>query len=274
MNPTWQVNLFVNGPITVNRIIPLYEPKVIRAKDPFYSNIELRSLGAAGVQATVTAYASDRGLAREAALHFFGQTLDALALQIRQPLGLSFQNENPHSLTRYGERRIVEREEWQQAFREARLLAFAEPTFLRAMGWYRKGLVEEDPFYKFLAFWNSLETVAGKYHPKTERAKNGSKSQLWECFKQIWSDDVNTWPIIAGDSKWIDENYEVRKDIAHGVTPVTIESIKQVSEKLEAVEAVAYTFLTDWHRKQLNPTVPEELAHLFHEPSPTRNQTS
>lgn len=274
MNSTWQVDLFVNGPITITRPIRLNEPKGFRIKDPFYSNIELRSLGNAGIRATVTAFASDNTLAREAALHFFSQTLDALALRIRLPLDLSSLEENSRNLNRYQERRIVERNEWLEAFREARRLAYSEPTFLRAMGWYRKGLVAEDPFDKFLAIWNSLEIVAGKYHPKTDRAKNGSKSQLWECLKLIWGEDVDSWPVITGDRDWIDQNYEIRIDIVHGVAAVTIETVERVSEKIETVEDVAYRFLTDWRRQQLNPHLPEAVADLFDLYPPDTSQVS
>jgi hypothetical protein len=55
---------------------------------------------------------------------------------------------------------------------------------LRGLGWYRKGLYTEDPFDKFLAFWNAIEIVAAYYQSEfvpsidRERAKKGSKSQI------------------------------------------------------------------------------------------------
>jgi hypothetical protein len=83
---------------------------------------------------------------------------------------------------------------------------------LRGLGWYRKGLYTEDPFDKFLAFWNAIEIVAAAYYQSEfvpsidrERAKKGSKSQIWECFKALWG-PCEQWPNIAGDDKWFDEN--------------------------------------------------------------------
>ena len=45
-------------------------------------------------------------------------------------------------------------------------------------------------------------------------------------------------------------------------------------EKLEAVEAVAYRFLTDWRREQLNPDIDAAVADLLQLHSPERNHTS
>ncbi|MCF6277756.1 MAG: hypothetical protein L3J16_03275 [Anaerolineales bacterium] len=237
MKTTWEIDVFVNGPITVKGVVYLTEAKGFRIDDPFYSDIQIRSLGNAGVRATVTAFASSRELARKAALHFFAQTVDVLVLYTRLPLRLSlYENYSTRSSVRFNERRIVLRDEWRWAFREARMLAFSQPTFLRAIGWYRKGLIAEDPFDKFLAFWNSIEIVAGKYHPKNERSNKGSKSQIWECFKVLWSEHVDKWPIISGQTKWIDENYDIRKNIAHGVFTIDIQSIDDVAGQLNLLE--------------------------------------
>ena len=95
-------------------------------------------------------------------------------------------------------------------FKRHAFLGFSEQAILRALGWYRKGLYTEDPFDKFLAFWNSIEIVAGKYHPPIPEGRpTGSKSQIWQCFKAIWG-ECEGWPTISGDTDWIDDNYEIR----------------------------------------------------------------
>jgi hypothetical protein len=142
----------------------------------------------------------------------------------------------PVRIASHDVRRVIDREEWLSAFNESRSLATSEPTFLRAMGWYRKGLYTEDPFDKFLAFWNSIEIVAAKYHPKTEAAKGGTKNQTFECFHALWG-DRNRWPLIAEDEQWIKTNYEMRKDIAHGIASIDVEQVEPVLEKLELLRS-------------------------------------
>lgn len=78
-----------------------------------------------------------------------------------------------------------------------------------------------------------------------ERAKKGSKSQIWECFKALWG-SCEQWPNIAGDDKWIDANYEIRKDVAHGASSVDIEQVASVVGKLDVIQQVAHRFLRDW----------------------------
>ncbi|MFN9173079.1 MAG: hypothetical protein ACK58N_00785 [Synechocystis sp.] len=135
--PVWEVNFIVYGSITVQRTIQFSEFKGLRFNDPFYSDIEIRrNRSDSGVESTVTAFAPTRQLAREAAILFFGQTLDVLALQINQPLYLNFNdnrssgnaNRNQSSNASHNTLRRVKKEEWQDAFKEARLLASIEET--------------------------------------------------------------------------------------------------------------------------------------------------
>jgi hypothetical protein len=259
--PTWEVDLFVDGPVTVKGRIRLNEPKSFQLKDLFYSDIELWSMSF-GVGVTVTAFASTRQLARKAAIFFFGQMLDALTIRVNLPIQLSeYERQFRGHSESHSERRIVEVEEWRTAFREARILAYLHPTFMRALGWYRKGLRAEDAFDRFLAFWNSIEIVASKYHPDTKRTKAGSKDQIWECFDTLWG-ECDQWPIIAGNESWVKENYEIRKNIAHGVASIDVETVELVVEKLETIEHVSHIFLVEWYTKQLNLTVPKELEWL------------
>lgn len=256
--PIWEVTLYVYGPIVVEHLLRLNEPKGFRLQDPFYSDIEIKRANS-GVEATVTAYASTERLAYKAALLFFGQMLDALALKIDQPLYLSFYNRRNNFNELHNTRRRVKMEEWKSAFQEARLLALTETPFLRALGWYRKGLYTEDPFDKFLAFWNSIEIVTGKYHPPIPKDKpKGSKSQIWESFKALWG-DCEQWPVIQGDADWIDKNNDTRAEIAHGTKPIEIESVEVVLDKLDTIKQVAHAFLTGWRETKLNPQMTPEL---------------
>ena len=189
--------------------------------------------------------------------------LDALTIKINQTVYLSLSEAQPRWLESYTIRRIVEIEEWRDAFREARLLALAEPTFLRSLGWYRKGLYTEDAFDKFLAFWNAIEIIAGKYHPPIPNDKpTGSKSQIWECFKSVWG-NCGEWPIIPGNENWIDNNYAIRTQIAHGIASIDVEQIETVLNEIDKIQGVAYRFIIDWRNNRLNPQIPPDLQRLF-----------
>lgn len=247
--PKWEVELYIFGPVTIKGQIALHEPKGSNPDDLFYSDISLRS-NPTGVTINLTARADNEKLARRVSQYYVGHTLDVLTLSVRQPLYLSLFDRQPIRPATQHVRRIVERDEWHNAFESARDLNEKSTTFLRALSWYRKGLYTEDPFDKFLAFWNSIESVANKNHPKgtcldKDNKDKGSKCHIWECFKLIWG-ECNMWPVITGEIKWIDDNYSIRKDIAHGVMPVNIRRVEEVLNKLETIEEVAYKFLTDW----------------------------
>lgn len=247
--PTWEVDLSVVGPIKTRGTHEFSIFKAFRYDDPFYSDIEIKT-SKAGVDASVTAFASTNDLAHKAALIFFGQMLDILALQIKQPLFLSLTQTRPEQLKQFTIRRVVERDEWIAAFKESRCLNEYEPAFLRALGWYRKGLYTEDPFDKFLAFWNSIEITASKYHTEDEKTSKGSKNQIWQCFGTLWG-ECKDWPVIRGDNEWINSNYNLRKDIAHGLTPVTVNSVEGILVKVKDIEEVAHIFLEHWKKNKI-----------------------
>jgi hypothetical protein len=246
----WEVILYVDGPVTVRRRVLTTQQKGFRVDDPFYSDIEIQSVPS-GVRATVTTRAPDQTVAYKAAIFYFGRMLDTLTLVINRPMYLGLTERERARTERHDVRRVVEPGEIENAFHEAHQLARTNPPFLRSLGWYRKGLTTDDPFDKFLAFWNAIEIVASKYYHYVpaidkQRAKNGSKSQVWECFKALWG-PCEKWPVIPGQTKWIDESYLVRRDVAHGVAFVDIHKVAEVADRLPAIEKVCYLFLRGWH---------------------------
>ena len=254
-NPVWGVNLYVEGPVTVRRRIRMSQQKGFHVDDPFYSDIQLESRPTTGFLATVTARAGDPDAAFQAAVVFFGQMLDALTLAVNQPMAVSLVDRERGSRQRHDVRRAIEHSEIENAFTEAQFLRAGSPSFLRSLGWYRKGIMTEDPFDAYLALWNSMELVASRYYRYVptidhERAKNGSKSQLWECFKALWG-ECDEWPVIAGDHKWIDASYDIRNDVAHGRRDVTVEHVAHVANELSEIFTVAHRFLTDWRMRFL-----------------------
>ncbi|PGQ79687.1 methylamine utilization protein MauJ [Priestia megaterium] len=248
---TWEVELFVYGAVKVSKTIAFRTQKGTQGINPFFSDIEIKNFNE-GIIINATAFAPTSNLAHSAALIFVGQMLDCLVLELDEPIPLFLSFDGKKFSSRPSNvRRFIEKREFSQAFDESLYLSINEPTFLKAYGWYRKGLYSEDPFDIFLALWNSLEIVTSKYHPRSERARNGTKSQMWESFKIIWGECEN-WPlIIRGDTEWIDRNYEVRKNIAHGIANVNIEQVEEVLSKIDTIRRVAHSFLKTWRHQQL-----------------------
>jgi hypothetical protein len=267
----WEVILYVDGPVTVRRRVLTTQQKGFRVDDPFYSDIEIQSVPS-GVRATVTARAPNQTVAYKAAVFFFGRMLDALTLTINRPMYLSLTERERTRAERHDVRRVVEPGEIENAFYEAHHLGRTNPSFLRSLGWYRKGLMTDDPLDKFLAFWNAIEVVAAEYYHcvpaiDKQRAKNDSKSQVWECFKALWG-GCEEWPVISGLTEWIDESYSVRVDVAHGVAFVDIYKVAEVADRLPAIEKVCYRFLRDWRDRFLNmerPAPSESLSKVGEE---------
>jgi len=260
--PAWEVTMLVSGPIKVRNHIRLLEPKNSPRRDLYYSNLLLRDVPH-GIRVSAEARAQTAPLARRAAVVFIGQMLDVLAFRVDLPLYVGLIERQAALPESHTERRIVEEPEWHSAFEESRLLSFAEPAFLRALGWYRKGLYTEDPFDSFLAFWNSIEVVATKYHPGTDKTDLGSKEQIKACFTSLWGPDCAGWPFIQGDEAWVRDNYECRKNIVHGIAAVTAKEIDSVFVRIDPVKQVAHAFLAGWRDRQLDPSVPTELQEKF-----------
>lgn len=252
----WVVDLFIKGPVALARGTSLTQPKGINPRRQFYSDIAVHNaLG--GLRLSVTVRARESNLARKAALVFVGETLDALAADINVPLAVCLTGSREGPREPQSVKRVVLHEELMRAFARARWLAEQQPLFLRALSWFRKGLTTEDPLDQFFAFWLSLEIVAENYHPQLPEAQKGTKSRVWESFKNVWG-EVDAWPIIKGQKCWIDENHEQRVSIAHGTVPVDVDAIERAAAKTEVIAAVAHRFLADWAVKHFPEAYVEE----------------
>lgn len=255
--PTWEVDLYIDGPVTIRHRLNTTQQKGFHTSNPFYSDIEMMA-APTGIRAKLTARALDQELAFEAAVFFFGRMLDVLSLKVDQPMHLSLTERHsaPHGRARQQVRRVVELPEIEDSFQEAHHLDQNSPTFLRGLGWYRKGNYTEDPFDKFLAFWNAIEIVASRcyrYVPgiDIDRAKKGVKNQVRVCFDRLWG-ECESWPIIPGEDNWIDEYYTLRSEIAHGATSVDIEKVAEVSAKIGTLRRVAHRFLLEGRQDLLS----------------------
>ncbi len=256
--PIWEVDIAVIAPISIREEINFNARKELEHPDPFYSTIRVRHIEN-GFIATVTAFAPNSELAEKAAILFFGRMLDVLSLRLNLTLQLDLSNNVFLPRNTDNVRRIIERRDFKEAFKESRLLSLTESTFLRSLSWFRKGKYTQDPFDKFLAFWNSIETVASKYNPNKINCKGkGTICHIWECFKIVWGECAD-WEFIGGQEGWIDMCNKHRKNIAHGIIPIEVDFVEKVVEKLEELENVAHKFLNDWREIQLNPIITPEI---------------
>ncbi|MFB9053939.1 hypothetical protein ACFFVB_12705 [Formosa undariae] len=252
--PVWEVDISVIGPISIRNRIRINTRKELKHSEPFYSDISITN-NENGFQATVTAFAPTSELAEKAAILFFGRMLDVLSINLNLSLQLDVSNNVIIQKTNENVKRIVDQNDFIIAFQDSRFLSLTETTFLRGLSWFRKGKYSQDPYDKFLAFWNSIETVTSKYNPNKISCKSkGSKCHMWECFKKIWGECEN-WEFIGGQNKWIDEGYSIRKDIAHGIIPIEIDHIEKIVTKLPEIENVSHKFLIDWMKNELKTDV-------------------
>ena len=259
--PAWDITLNVYGPITVERKFSFRQRKDFHFNDRLYSDIEVSKNGSLGITITLTAFANEQTIARKAGLYFCGQALDVLSTNINLPTILTLTDSKSVPARVETERRRLTEDELNEAFKTARLWVLTEPTFLRAVCWYRKGLYTEDPFDKFLAFFNSIEILCNKYNPNRVRCNNpgtNTKCHMWETFKAVWG-ECPEWPIIQNRMTWIDENYDMRKDIAHGIASIDINVVENVISKIDTIKQVAHKLITDWKQNRLHPNLTPEI---------------
>jgi hypothetical protein len=237
----WEVDLEVSGPISIR------ERQAMRAlkgeRKPFFTQIQIRKTRN-GVNINVVARARSQQGASDAAAYFVGLALDVLSLRTDLPLYLNLQNpvfrtEPSHA------KRIIDRQEWEEAFWDGQAYAIQRPTYSRALSWYRKGLTGENPIDQLLAFWAGLESIGSQFHEKNERTNQGTVNQICNCFDQLWG-TVETWKVIPQKAKAINEFNDYRSKIAHGGMRVDVERIREINEELPLYKELVRTFLLDW----------------------------
>lgn len=246
----YNVELIVIGAIAINRTIAFDTDKELDLGNVFQSNINIRQ-HTQGVKISSTVWTSDQDRAYKVALLFVGKMLDLLSVRLNTSLFVT-NNDIRNSVDKNFVKAVIDAQEFRQCFELSRNLNLHETTLLRALNWYRKGLYTDDPFDKFLAFWNSISIVGGKYHTPNERTQSGIINQIWNCFETLWGIDFNDWQGTNGDDRWINKNHDIRNNIAHGLIPVEIQYVEDVITRLGNVQEVAYRFLTEWSSRQLN----------------------
>ena len=243
----YEVELNLLGAVSIKSPINFSTEKELEIGTIFNSSVKINS-NQQGLKLSTTVRTNSEDNARKIALLFIGKMLDVLSFKLNKPINIS-ENEIINKSLRGNLKALIEREEFREAFEISRNLNLNNTTFLRGLNWYRKGLYSDDPFDKFLAFWNSISIIATKYHTPDERTSNGSINQIWNCFETLWTNDISNWKGINNNIRWINEMNEIRNNIAHGLIPIEIEYVEDVISKLDNVRDIAYRFLTEWYEK-------------------------
>jgi len=245
----WLVTLGIYGPITVSRRIRLLKRKDIKHPFPLLSEITIEPFREFGLKLSVETYASSSDEASRTGLTFISLMCDVLSLLCEVPIYVDLFGKSNPFIIYSPTKRILERIDFDLAFSNARILMFGKPDFLRALGWYRKGKYAHESLDKYLALWNSIEIVSGKYHTRNEKTSKGIKNQIWQCFIEIWGDKPVQWEHINGDENWIDDSNEIRIAIAHGTKALNAEFITEVATRIPVLENVSHKFLFKWMNK-------------------------
>ncbi len=237
---TWDVKLEVVGPVKVNQTVNMRQEKGFDSEDQFYSDVQIKS-NRYGLTANVTAYAPTSEIAYKAALHFFGNMIDVLSFKIDAPLNLYHINSKSMGLGEYSVKRILDRNIIDESFQTAREYSINETksAALRAMGWYRKGHISNDPIDRFLAFWNVIEILGVKFHTPTERTSSGAINQIFQCFLDYIGEETS-WGLV---DRWINNMHQLRSQLAHGGITIDIHTIEDVAEKNEVLQKQANLLL-------------------------------
>lgn len=239
----FNVDLVVNGPVTVSRAINFDTDKELDLGNIFRSNISIRN-HPKGLNISSSVYAANKDRAYKIALLFIGKMLDVLSIKTNLALNIS-SNEYKQLESKNNVRAVIEEDEFRFCFELARQLNLNENKILRAFSWYRKGLCTDDPFDKFLSLWNSICVIADGYCIDNERTKHGIVNKIWDCFITIWGECPN-WEFINGDDQWVNDNNIIRNNLAHGGVSVDIQYVENVINQLDTVQNVAYKFLNKW----------------------------
>ena len=238
----WEVELAISGAISLQRNNITFNVEK-GEENPFTTTLTL-SKTKNGVKCVLIARAYNQENANDVAVYFVGQALDVLSLQLDIPLHLDFFRPEFREISNHV-KRIINQEEWYEAFHLGRNYSLNRRYFSRALSWYRKGLVSDDPIDRLVAFWSALESICSKFYEQNDRTDLGIINKVCNCFDQIW-DNSNNWKIIPNRPEIINHFYDFRNGFSHGFLRVDIENIRCLTLDLPIYQNLVRHFLLDW----------------------------
>jgi len=238
----WEVELAISGAISLQRNNISFNVEKGEV-NPFTTTITL-SKSKNGVKCVLIARAYNQDNANDVAVYFVGQALDVLSLQLDIPLHLNFFRPEFREISNHV-KRIINQEEWYEAFQLGRNYSLNRRYFSRALSWYRKGLISDDPIDRVVALWSALESIGSNYYRVNERTNAGIINRVCDCFDQLWGSTEN-WQIIPNQSHFINEFHEYRNGLSHGYMRADIDTIRDLARNLQTYQSLVYRFLCDW----------------------------
>ena len=186
--------------------------------------------------------------------YLLNQSLDTLALRFASPFQCVAASDE--HLTLAGSKAshsvgaVVGIRDIDESIRMGMLLYTFEDTLLKALSWYRRGISSADPVLAFLGLWNSLETVAAKFHTPNEETPGKSKKQVAQLLSEHLQKSGFQFFKPNSDEmwNWVESNYESRKDLAHGLNalnPSSNDELRRAIPKLKSVVAAILRVMLD-----------------------------
>jgi Apea-like HEPN len=191
--------------------------------------------------------------------YLINQSLDVLSLRSASPYQCVIQNAHDELPFESGEAHaagaIITMDDIDQAARMGMLLYTFEDTLLKALSWYRRGISTVDPALGFLALWNSLETVAAKFHVRSDEIRGRSKKQILRLLTDHLSKSGFQFfkPQTDEMSNWIEISYDKRKDLAHGLRalgPSTNRELRDAIPRLKSIVTAILRVMLDLRCKE------------------------
>jgi hypothetical protein len=208
--------------------------------------------------------------------YLLNQSLDTLALRFASPFQCVAASEEHLTLAgsnaSHSVGAVVGIRDIDESIRMGMLLYTFEDTLLKALSWYRRGISATDPVLGFLGLWNSLETVASKFHTPNEETPGKSKKQV----AQLLSEHLRKsgFQFFKPDSdemwNWVETTYKSRKDLAHGLkalNPSSNDELRRAIPKLKSVVTAILRVMLD-----TRCTENEEIAQVLKQAEELKKQ--
>ena len=247
--PTWVFELNVFGPIQIPARFALDEVESFYFDDVFFRSIEVKG-ATQGAQCSIKAHAESGAVAGQVALHTLDQVAHILALQTNLALVVSRQESRPFARNNSSHKRIMDKMEWQQAFREAHHLLHREPSYLQALGQYRKALGEENPINKYITLFQAMESVARHGSAIQLSGRVDIQTTLEQSFAQLWK-DKQQWPHLQREQGLLEDLIDLYVKAVGGVVPIVPSIITRIADRLEVLHRLTHAFLVDWRNQNV-----------------------
>ncbi len=248
-HPVWLFELNVYGSFVIPTRCTLEEVEAFYSDDSCFQSIEIKN-ASYGAQVSLQIQALNSLHANQLALYAVEQMLNVLAIKFNVPLYVTRQDTRPMIQSRSVTKRMMEKQEWQQAFREAHYFLHHQPAYLQSLGLYRRALCNDNPVEKFLLFVQSMLRLA-KHTPKTGLHDNGDRLDILErAFNSLWTERAG-WPYFQHNDGTLETIIDLSIRCTNGASPILAGTIGQVVELQEVTHRMTHATLVAWRQQYI-----------------------